>query len=131
MISAQAATVTAMGPTVSKLGASGKTPSAGTSPHVGLKPTTPQQAAGSRIEPALSVPRATSQRPAASAAPLPPLEPPGIRLASSGLTTAPKCGLSEVIPYANSCRFVLPTTPYPAASRAITELAVRSGTCSR
>ena len=94
----QAATVLAMGPTVSKVGASGKTPSAGTSPQVGLKPTTPQHAAGSRIEPALSVPSATSQSPAASAAPLPPLDPPGIRPGSSGFTTAPKWGLSEVIP---------------------------------
>ena len=85
----QPATDRAIGPTVSKLGASGKTPSAGTSPHVGLKPTTPQHAAGSRIEPALSVPSAASQRPAASAAPLPPLEPPGIRSGASGLTTAP------------------------------------------
>jgi hypothetical protein len=92
------ATVRAIGPTVSKLGASGKTPSAGTRPHVGLKPTIPQHAAGRRMEPALSVPSAASQRPAASAAPLPPLEPPGMRPRSSGLTTAPKWGLSEVIP---------------------------------
>ena len=88
----------AIGPTVSKLGASGKTPSAGTRPHVGLKPTIPQHAAGSRIEPALSVPSATSQSPAASAAAFPPLEPPGIRSAANGFTTAPKCGLSDVIP---------------------------------
>jgi hypothetical protein len=94
----QAETERAIGPTVSKLGASAKTPSAETRPHVGLKPTTPQQAAGRRIEPALSVPSATSHRPAARAAPFPPLDPPGIRPASSGLTTAPKCGLSEVMP---------------------------------
>ena len=110
-MAAQSSTVRAIGPTVSKLGASGNTPSAGTSPCVGLKPTTPQQAAGSRIDPALSVPSATSQRPAARAAPFPPLDPPGMRAGSRGFTTAPKCGLSEVIPYANSCRFVFPTTP--------------------
>jgi hypothetical protein len=63
-----------------------------------LKPTTPQHAAGRRIDPALSVPSAASQSPAASAAPEPPLEPPGIRLGSSGLTTSPKCSFSEVIP---------------------------------
>ena len=94
----QPATVRAIGPGVSKLGASGKTPSAGRSPQVGLKPTTPQHAAGKRTEPALSVPMARSQRPAASAAPFPPLDPPGIRAASSGFTTAPKCGLSDVTP---------------------------------
>jgi hypothetical protein len=89
MAAVHIATERAIGPTVSKLGASGKTPSAETRPHVGLSPTTPQQAAGSRIDPALSVPRATSHSSAASAAPLPPLEPPGIRSVSSGLTTAP------------------------------------------
>ena len=62
-MAAQPATDRAIGPTVSKLGASGKTPSAGTSPHVGLKPTTPQHAAGSRIEPALSVPSADLAEP--------------------------------------------------------------------
>jgi hypothetical protein len=81
----------------------------GTSPCVGLKPTMPQQAAGIRIEPAESVPRATSQNPAATVAADPPLEPPGILPLSSGLTTAPKWGFSEVMPYANSCRFVFPT----------------------
>ena len=78
-----------MGPAVSKLGASGKTPSVDTRPHVGLNPTTPQQAAGSRIDPALSLPRAASHSPAASAAAEPPLDPPGMRERSSGLTTSP------------------------------------------
>jgi hypothetical protein len=68
-----------MGPTWSKLGASGKTPSSETSPYVGLKPTTPQQAAGIRIDPPESVPSAASASPAASAAADPPLEPPAIR----------------------------------------------------
>jgi hypothetical protein len=88
----------AIGPAWSNVGASGKTPSVGTSPNVGLKPTTPQQAAGMRIEPPLSVPRAASQSPAARAAADPPLEPPGIRLLSSGLTTSPKWTFSDVIP---------------------------------
>ena len=46
----------AIGPAWSKLGASGKQPSSGTSPYVGLKPTTPQHAAGIRIEPPESRP---------------------------------------------------------------------------
>ena len=29
---------------------------------------------------------------------------------ASGFGTVPKCGFSEVVPNANSCRFVLPTS---------------------
>ena len=102
------------GPAWSKLGASGKQPSSGTSPYVGLKPTTPHHAAGIRIEPPESVPSATSASPAASAAPLPPLDPPASRPGATGFGTVPKCGFCDEIPYANSCRFVLPTFAYPA-----------------
>ena len=42
-------------------------------------PTSPQAAAGIRIEPRLSVPCATGTRPAATAAPAPPDEPPAER----------------------------------------------------
>src|SRR5690242_15114696 len=83
-IASQSATLAAIGPTWSKLDASGKQPSAETSPYVGLKPTTPQQAAGIRIEPPESVPSAASARPAASAAADPPLEPPAIRPGATG-----------------------------------------------
>jgi hypothetical protein len=80
-----------------------------TSPCVGLKPTIPQHAAGIRIDPPVSVPSAASTSPAASAAADPPLDPPAIRSGAIGFGTLPKCGFSEVVPYANSCRFVLPT----------------------
>ncbi len=69
----------AIGPAWSKLGASGKTPSIGTSPNVGLKPAIPQHAAGIRIDPPESVPSPTSTSPAAIAAAVPPLEPPEVR----------------------------------------------------
>jgi hypothetical protein len=65
---------------------------------VGLKPTTPQQAAGIRIEPPLSLPSAASTRFAASAAAEPPLEPPAIRPGARGFGTVPKCGFSDVMP---------------------------------
>ena len=78
-MAAQPPTVRAIGPTVSKLGASGKTPSVGTTPHVGLKPTIPQHAAGRRIDPALSVPSADLAEPGRERGAVPPLEPPGIR----------------------------------------------------
>src|SRR5436305_10602768 len=105
----QSLTVRAIGPTWSKLGASGKQPLVGTRSKVGLKPTTPQQAAGMRIDPPESVPSAASASPAARAAADPPLEPPAIRPGAIGFGTVPKCSFSDVIPYANSCRLVLPT----------------------
>jgi hypothetical protein len=58
----------------------------------------PQQAAGIRIEPPVSVPRAASASPAASAAAEPPLEPPASRSRASGFGTVPKCGFSDVVP---------------------------------
>ena len=103
----------AIGPAWSKLGASGKQPSSGTRPWLGLKPTTPHHAAGIRTEPPESVPRAASASPAASAAAEPPLEPPARRPGATGFGTVPKCGFCDEIPYANSCRFVLPTVAYP------------------
>ena len=50
------ATVRAMGPMVSKLGASGQTPSNGIRPQVVFRPVVPQQAAGIRMEPPVSLP---------------------------------------------------------------------------
>ena len=55
---------------------SGNAPSIGISPHSDFKPAVPQHADGMRIEPPVSEPSAMSQRPAASAAPLPLEEPP-------------------------------------------------------
>ena len=119
-----------MGPTWSKLGASGKQPSIGTSPYVGLKPTTPQHAAGIRIEPPESLPSAASTSPAASAAAQPPLDPPATRPGATGFGTVPNVRFSEVIPHANSCRLALPATAYPAASSRTTASADASGTWS-
>src|SRR4029078_3762696 len=76
-------------------------------------PTTPQSAAGIRIEPPVSVPSAQSTSPAATAAAEPPEEPPGRRSSARGLTTEPWCGLRLVTPNANSWRLVLPATMQP------------------
>ena len=57
----------------------GTTPSVGTTPTVGLNPTQPLNAAGQVIEPSVSVPTAYDATPAATAAPLPELEPPADR----------------------------------------------------
>ena len=49
----------------------------------------PESAAGCRIEPPVSVPMAHGARPEATAAALPPLEPPGTRSRSHGLRAGP------------------------------------------
>ena len=52
-------------------------------------PVMPQKLAGWRIEPPVSVPVAAGVKRAATAAALPPDEPPGMREVSQGLVTAP------------------------------------------
>src|SRR2546430_4358379 len=80
-------------------------------------PPTPQSAAGWRIEPPVSVPRAQTASPAATAAALPPLEPPGTRVGSHGLCTGPNAEFSLDEPIANSSQFVLPTRTAPSPDR--------------
>ena len=52
----------------------------------------------------------------ATAAALPPLEPPGTRARSWGLRVGPNAEFSVEDPMANSSRLVLPTTTPPAAA---------------
>ena len=76
----------------------------------------PQMAEGMRSEPAVSVPVAAGVVCEASAAPLPPLEPPGPRERSQGLPT-----WSVPPPAANSCVCRCPSRTMPASnSRAAT-----------
>ena len=58
----------------------GRTPSSDTRPRVVFSPTTPQHAAGIRIEPPVSLPKATSASPAPTATAEPLDEPPGTSL---------------------------------------------------
>ena len=62
----------------------------------------PHSAAGCRIEPPVSVPSAQGASPAATAAALPPEEPPGTRVWSQGFRTGPKAEFSFEEPIANS-----------------------------
>ena len=64
-------------------------PRGGISPQVGLWPYTPQECAGWRIEPAMSDPISSPEKPAAIAAAEPPDEPPGERPRSQGLFVEP------------------------------------------
>src|ERR1700678_4151793 len=65
---AQSTALPASGPTQSSDGASGIAPAALTRPVVGFNPTTPQHAAGIRMEPPESEPIAPETMPAATAA---------------------------------------------------------------
>ncbi len=89
---------------------------------MGFIPTTPQREPGWRIEPPVSVPRATGAWNAATAAAEPPDEPPGTRSRSHGLAVGPYAECSVDEPIANSSMFVLPRMTAPAARR-------RSVTC--
>ena len=87
-------------------------------------PTTPHSAAGWRMEPPVSDPRASGLKPAATAAALPPDDPPGTRVGSCGLRVGPNAEFSVDEPVANSSRFVLPITTAPAATTRSTTVAV-------
>ena len=69
----------AIGPAVSWLWAMGMIPARLTRPSVGLMPTMPLADDGQTIEPSVSVPMASAQRFAATAAAEPELDPQGLR----------------------------------------------------
>src|SRR5688500_12263879 len=87
----------------------------------------PQKAAGWRIEPPVSDPRAIGAKPAATAAALPPGDPPGTRLGSWGFLVGPNAEFSVEDPIANSSRFVFPTGMAPAARKRSTTVASYGG----
>src|ERR1700752_5365894 len=90
-------------------------------------PTMPHRAAGWRIEPPVSVPSAHGTSPAATAAALPPEEPPGTRLSSHGLRGGPNAECSVDEPIATSSCLVLPNSGAPAAARRAPTVAVYGG----
>jgi hypothetical protein len=92
-------------------------------PGVGLSPTIPQNEAGMRIEPPVSVPMASGTCPAATAAADPLDEPPGRTLGSRGLRTGPAAEMRPVAPKPSSWRLVLPTITAPASRSSVTRSA--------
>jgi hypothetical protein len=98
----------------------GKCPVVGTRPAVGFKPSRPHHAAGRRMLPPESLPRPSSDAPAAMATASPELEPPGVRPASSGCRTAPPGAPS-------SHDRVLATTTAPAPRNLATTVASTDG----
>ena len=88
-----------------------------TRPIVVLSPLSPHQEAGSLTEPPVSVPIPHGARHAATATPVPLLDPPGVRATagSHGFHGVPRCWLVPQPPIANSTVWVLPSTIMPAA----------------
>src|ERR1700687_4074111 len=87
----------------------------GTRSGDGRRPTTPQHEDGMRIEPPMSVPIAIVAMPAATAAALPPLDPPGVTPSRHGFWVAGKRVLTVPTEAASSGRLVLPRMAVPAA----------------
>src|SRR5579871_2909521 len=114
---AASSTERAIGPGVSRLGLSGRMPNALTRPIVVLSPVSPHHEAGNRTEPPVSVPIPQGAKRAATATPVPLLEPPGVRavFGSQGFHGVPLCWLVPQPPIANSTVCVLPRTIMPAA----------------
>ena len=81
-----------------------------------------------RLLPPVSVPSPATAIPQATATAVPPLLPPAMKRRSIALPTAPKAALALVIPNANSCMFVLPSTIAPAAFSRATAGASSVGT---
>ena len=89
---------------------------AGTRPNVALMPTRPLKLEGMRTEPPPSVPMAIGPRPAATAAPAPPEEPPGVRSVFQGLRVMP-CSGESVTPLWPYSELVLWANTMAPASR--------------
>ena len=80
---------------------------------MGLRPTTPQNAAGCLMEPPVSDPKDTGASKADTQALEPPLDPPGTLLRSKGFLVGPKALFSVEDPMANSSILVLPMMRAP------------------
>ena len=81
---------------------SGMMPSRLDSPSVPRKPNRLLFAAGIRIDPQVSLPMPADAKLAATAAPVPPLDPPGLRVGSYGFLVCPPSELIVVMPDASS-----------------------------
>ena len=115
--------VSARGPIESKDDANATSPYRETRPYVGFKPTTPQNAAGWRIEPPVSDPKDVVDIPARTATAEPPLDPPGTRSSSCGSFTRPYAEFSVEEPIANSSILFLPIMTASALRKRWTTLA--------
>src|SRR5947209_6008089 len=89
-------------------------------PRVGLIPTSAQADDGQTTEPSVSVPMPTAARFVAIAAPVPELEPHGLRSNTYGFFVCPPRPLQPLVEcvdrkFAHSLRLVLPMITAPAS----------------
>ena len=99
-------------------------------PNVGFNPGTPQNAAGPRTDPPVSVPRLTGPNPAATAAALPLLDPPEKWDGFQGLAVLPN-GAVSLGPAQNSSKLALPRSTAPASAIfLVTQASVPGRRCS-
>ena len=103
-----------------------------TSPTVGLSPTSPYTAAGQMMLPSVSVPMPMAARLAAIAAPVPELDPQGLRSSAYGFFVWPPRELQpeeDLVErkLAHSLRLVLPRITAPASRSRVTRNASRVG----
>ena len=85
-----------MGPAVSWLWAIGMIPAPSIRPSVGFTPTNEHALEGQTIEPSVSVPMPTAAKLAAMAAPVPELEPQGLRSSAYGFAHWPPRALQPL-----------------------------------
>src|SRR5256885_10823350 len=107
-------------------------PAPSSSPRVGLIPTSEHAADGHTIDPSVSVPIPTAAKFAEIAAPVPELEPHGLRSSAYGFAHCPPRALQPLDDWfdrmlAHSERFVLPRITAPAARSRATSGASRGG----
>src|SRR5881409_858205 len=101
-------------------------------PSVGLMPTSAEADDGQTTEPSVSVPMPTAARFAAIPAPVPELEPHGLRSSAYGFLVCPPLPLHPLVEcverkFAHSLRFVLPRITAPASRSRSTTNASRGG----
>ena len=127
---ARSSTLRAIGPEIPSASHWFSDGHAGTRPRLGRSPYTPQNDAGLRRLPPMSEPSASGTMPEASAHAAPPLDPPALRVGSTGLRVVPKIVLNVWLPAANSGTFVFPIGTAPARRIRSTTSSSRSGTLS-
>ena len=105
----------------------GTTPRVDSRPQVGLSPMRLWNAAGTRPDPAVSVPSAKLTQPWATATDEPELDPPEMKSGSKAFRHAPYGERVPLRPVANWSRLVLPIGTAPAAISWRTTKASASG----
>src|SRR5215213_10016513 len=96
----------------------------GTRLRLGFNPTSPLHDAGMRMEPPPSLAWAIGAMPEATAAPAPPLDPPGVCSGSHGLRVTPWASLSVYETVPNSGELVMPRGMKPAPMKRCTTKSV-------